>query len=274
MARQKAEDSLFYFIFRLLPTWAVVASVATIYIVLRFIAPVVLHGNIWAQFSIIYALPLTAITAIIALFAEADKHKRRALLATQSSLETLRGMTWQNFELLVGEAYRRQGYAVEEKGGRGPDGGVDLVLRREGQTTLVQCKRWKQAKVGAPVVRELRGAVARNGASRGIFVTCGQFTQEARTEGQGQPPLELVDGPALLALVQQMQGKSAFSHEKPAAVETPTPAAVPTLPAAPPVCPKCGASMRRRTARSGANAGSEFWGCPSFPRCRGTRSTN
>ena len=263
MARQKAEDNLFYLICRLLPTWAVVASVAAIYVLLRFIVPAIWHGNLWTQFSIAYAFPLTLIAAVIGLVAEADKYKRRALLATQSSLETLKAMTWQDFELLVGEAYRRQGYAVEEKGGSGPDGGVDLILRRDGQTALVQCKRWKQAKVSAPTVRELRGAVARDRASRGIFVTCGQFTQDARAEAQGQPPLELVDGPALLALVKQGQGKPALAQERPVAVSN--------LPAAPPICPKCGEPMLKRTARSGANAGSEFWGCPSYPRCRGTR---
>ena len=36
-----------------------------------------------------------------------------------------------------------------------------------------------------------------------------------------------------------------------------------------PGCPKCARPMVRRTARRGANAGGEFWGCPEFPRCRG-----
>ena len=36
-----------------------------------------------------------------------------------------------------------------------------------------------------------------------------------------------------------------------------------------PICPKCDRPMVRRTARRGANAGSEFWGCSEFPRCRG-----
>ena len=36
-----------------------------------------------------------------------------------------------------------------------------------------------------------------------------------------------------------------------------------------PDCPKCGQPMVRRTARRGANAGSQFWGCSEFPRCRG-----
>jgi len=35
-------------------------------------------------------------------------------------------------------------------------------------------------------------------------------------------------------------------------------------------CPKCGAEMALRTARSGSNAGNQFWGCTSYPRCRTT----
>lgn len=267
IARQKAEDNLFYLIFRLLPTWAVVAVVAAIYIVLRYLGPALWHGSPSAQISAAFALPVTALLALFAVVAEIDKYKRRALLATQSSLETLKEMTWQDFELLVGEAYRRQGYAVEEKGGSGPDGGVDLVLRLSGQTTLVQCKRWKQAKVGAPTVRELRGAVARDGAAGGIFVTCGEFTRDAITEAQGKPPLELVDGPALLALVKQRQGTANPALRPPVSAEKPVSAVMPTTPA----CPKCGEPMLRRTAKSGANAGAGFWGCPAFPRCRGTR---
>lgn len=36
-----------------------------------------------------------------------------------------------------------------------------------------------------------------------------------------------------------------------------------------PTCPKCGSPMVLRTARSGANAGRQFWGCTNYPRCRG-----
>ena len=35
-----------------------------------------------------------------------------------------------------------------------------------------------------------------------------------------------------------------------------------------PNCPKCESPMVKRTAKRGANAGSEFWGCSEFPRCR------
>src|SRR6266513_859720 len=38
-----------------------------------------------------------------------------------------------------------------------------------------------------------------------------------------------------------------------------------------PHCPSCNRTMVKRTARRGVNAGSEFWGCSEYPRCRGTR---
>lgn len=36
-------------------------------------------------------------------------------------------------------------------------------------------------------------------------------------------------------------------------------------------CPVCGATMIRRTVKTGNNAGKKFWGCRAFPLCRGTR---
>lgn len=38
-----------------------------------------------------------------------------------------------------------------------------------------------------------------------------------------------------------------------------------------PPCPNCGGQMALRTAKEGRNAGSQFWGCTSYPTCRGTQ---
>ena len=43
----------------------------------------------------------------------------------------------------------------------------------------------------------------------------------------------------------------------------------PTAPPTTPPCPKCGGTMVLRTARKGKSAGSAFWGCATFPACRG-----
>ncbi len=39
-----------------------------------------------------------------------------------------------------------------------------------------------------------------------------------------------------------------------------------------PHCPVCNALMVKRLARRGAGAGSTFWGCSNYPKCRGTRA--
>ena len=36
-----------------------------------------------------------------------------------------------------------------------------------------------------------------------------------------------------------------------------------------PFCPKCGSKMALRTARNGPHAGSKFWGCSKYPKCKG-----
>src|SRR5204863_6714681 len=39
-----------------------------------------------------------------------------------------------------------------------------------------------------------------------------------------------------------------------------------------PHCPICNALMVKRLARRGVSAGSTFWGCCNYPKCRGTRA--
>lgn len=36
-----------------------------------------------------------------------------------------------------------------------------------------------------------------------------------------------------------------------------------------PPCPKCGKPLVLRTAKSGKNAGKQFWGCSAYPECKG-----
>lgn len=211
------------------------------------------------------------------------RHSRKQLLANATASEAagvIDRMTWQQFEQLVGEAFRRQGFKVAELGGAGPDGGVDLVLTKGAERHLVQCKQWRAYKVGVDVVRELYGVMAAQGAAGGFVVTSGRFTDEARGFAAGRN-VSLIDGASLgefLRLSERQAGASAPSTTSGAAPATSArprkaePAAsvqqAPTGPA--PACPKCGTPMVRRVARQGANAGSAFWGCSDFPRCRGT----
>jgi len=134
--------------------------------------------------------------------------RRRRLLDAQSGATSLRDMNWREFEMLTGEAFRRQGYAIAENGLGGADGGIDLILRKGGKTILVQCKQWRNQRVDVKVVREMFGILVHEGADAMKIVALGDYTPDARRFAQGKP-IELVDGGALLATVKSVQAKKA-----------------------------------------------------------------
>jgi restriction system protein len=72
-----------------------------------------------------YLLPLAFL--IGAGISPYGRHRRNELftdIQKGSSTSALNGMTWQEFEMLVGEAFRRRGYTVAETGGGGADDGI------------------------------------------------------------------------------------------------------------------------------------------------------
>lgn len=189
------------------------------------------------------------------------RHKRSALhdqVAAQGNRQSIEGLSWQEFEQLVGEYFRRKGFSVQENGGGGADGGIDLVVSLGKDRYLVQCKRWKARQVGVAVVRELYGVMAAQGAAGGYVVSSGTFTEEARQFVEGRE-IRIVDGEQL---VREISTTAPRMDAK-----------VPEASSNKSVCPACGAVMVRRVARKGANAGNAFWGCSTYPACRGTRPT-
>ncbi len=147
---------------------------------------------------------ISGILLVMAALSAYHAWRKGELLDSQTSINTIRSLPWKDFELLVSEAYRRKGYAVEERGAGGPDGGVDLVLRKDNQKTYVQCKHWRNESVGVSIVRELYGVMAAERANRGIVVTSGGYTPDALDFARGNP-LDLIDGPRLIRLVSDVK---------------------------------------------------------------------
>lgn len=185
--------------------------------------------------------------------------KRRRLLDTQTGLDSLCAMSWREFEMLVGEAFRRQGYTIQETGLGGADGGVDLILGKHGKTTLVQCKQWKRQRVDVRTVREMYGLLAHHDADAVKVVAVGGYTADAMRFAQGKP-IELVHGEALLALITAVQDALHARRDpidsalEPISIER--------------ACPRCSSPMVRRENR---RTKEQFWGCSKYPECRETQ---
>jgi restriction system protein len=266
----------------------------------------VVFGTFWRTFAMFgqYLVPLIFAGGAIASIVKRRRPRKLFESAATTQGNPLLSITWLEFELLVGEALRRRGYSVRETGKNGPDGGIDLIARKDGETYVVQCKQWRSVQVGVPVVRELYGAMAAEGAVGGFVVTSGTFTKPARDFAAGRN-VQLVDGTVLkqwiaearkscpqpTAEVLPQRVEPVVVEREPVATPSadlaPVPVQAPaatvtqpvkqeaepkpaTLPPAP-LCPHCRKTMVVRVARSGANAGGNFWGCGDYPKCRGIR---
>lgn len=118
-------------------------------------------------------------------------------------LNILKQMNPSAFERLCQRLLRESGFIQVEVTGRSNDGGIDGkgVLRLGGLLSfhvLFQAKRYKKS-VSPSIVRDFRGALVGR-ADKGLIVTTGTFSREARLEAQraGATPIDLIDGEELV----------------------------------------------------------------------------
>ncbi len=128
----------------------------------------------------------------------------------QQLASVLRSLPPAGFERLCQRLLREAGFVEVVVTGRSSDGGIDghgtlqvnpLVRFR----VLFQCKRFKDA-VSPSIVRDFRGAM-QGRADKGIIMTTGRFTTEARKEAvrDGVPPIELLDGERMIDMFVELE---------------------------------------------------------------------
>ena len=143
-----------------LPWWVSVVMAGVVYVAIRWLSPAIAGDNRFlAPLAHTFSAQARWIAAIFLLpipFALYHSRHRRSLLDGQFRIDGICALPWQDFERLVGEAYRRQGYRVTERGGAQADGGIDLELRSKEKTLVVQCKHWRMGTIGVARVREAR----------------------------------------------------------------------------------------------------------------------
>ena len=125
-------------------------------------------------------------------------------------LALIQALPFGGFERLCQRLLREAGFQQVTVTGRSGDNGIDGhgILELNAFVTfkvLFQSKRYK-GSVGTPQVRDFRGAMEGR-ADKGIILTTGSFTQEAKREARrdGARPIELVDGDKLVDMFEKLQ---------------------------------------------------------------------
>lgn len=125
-------------------------------------------------------------------------------------LETIQALPFDGFERLSQRLLREAGFQQVVVTGRSGDNGIDGhgILELNPFVTfkvLFQCKRYK-GSVSPSQIRDFRGAMEGR-ADKGIIITTGTFTQEARRESRrdGARPIELVDGDKLIEMFEKLE---------------------------------------------------------------------
>lgn len=161
--------------------------------------------------------------------------------------ETIAKLSWQDFEFLLSEWFKKEGFSTELTGGGGADGGVDIKLYKDGELYLVQCKHYKVNKVSVKVVRELYGVMTAENAVGGFVITSGKFTKDAIKFAE-DTNITLMDGDRL---EETMNIQEISDAKKPIQVSK--------------TCPQCGSTLVERNGKRG-----KFIGCSSYPKCHHT----
>jgi restriction system protein len=127
-----------------------------------------------------------------------------------SLLNVLKSLTPKGFEKVSQRLLRESGFERVVVTGQPSDGGIDghgilQVNPFVSFTVSFQCKRYS-GTVSPSQVRDFRGAMIGR-AEKGIMITTGTFTTEAKKEARrdGAPPIELVDGEQLVKMFERLE---------------------------------------------------------------------
>lgn len=141
---------------------------------------------------------------------DTNKDELEDLTWKDSLLEILKHIPSDSFERLCVRILRESGFTHVEVTGKSGDGGIDGkgVVKIGGVLSfhvVFQCKRYKDS-VPSPVIRDFRGAM-QGRADKGLILTTGRFTRDARQEAQrdGASPIDLIDGDLLTDKLKELR---------------------------------------------------------------------
>ena len=130
----------------------------------------------------------------------------------EALLDSISKMSSKKFEAFSRALLNKMGVEFTEKGVQvSNDGGIDgygyHIDADDFRTTrvVIQCKKWNSNPVGEPEINQFLGAMNKNKADYGVFITNGRFTNAARKAAKEGTPITLIDGNELVRLVKKYE---------------------------------------------------------------------
>ena len=130
----------------------------------------------------------------------------------EALLDAIAKMSPKKFEAFSRALLNKMGVEFTEEGVQvSNDGGIDgygyHVDADDFRTTrvVIQCKRWNSNPVGEPEINQFLGAMNKNKADYGVFITNGRFTNAAKLAAKAGSPITLIDGNELVRLVKNYE---------------------------------------------------------------------
>ncbi len=144
------------------------------------------------------------------LTTETSESEENEITWKEELLYKIKVITPAGFERLCQRLLRELGFQNVEVTGKPNDGGIDGkgILRLGGILSfhvVFQAKRYKET-VSPSVIRDFRGSMSAN-VDKGLVITTGRFTREARKEAHrdGALPIDLIDGDALAEKLKELE---------------------------------------------------------------------
>lgn len=128
---------------------------------------------------------------------------------SQELLQKIKSCSPRFFEDLVVELLVKMGYGgtIKDAGqsiGQTGDEGIDGIIKEDRlglDVIYIQAKRWENV-VGRPEIQKFVGALAGQGAKKGVFITTSKFTGEAKSyQTRNETKIVLIDGEKLAELM-------------------------------------------------------------------------
>lgn len=120
----------------------------------------------------------TFVILMIIIYAVIDECRNEKSKSKLSIEDMIKGLSPREFEEFICKLYREMGYSCKLTQATN-DEGRDVIVKKDGVTTFIECKRYNKSIVGREILQKLIGSCIQKNVYNAIVVTTGKYNTNA-----------------------------------------------------------------------------------------------